>query len=429
MLSAIAASGCAEGDSAATSLALSGSIGHVQPFTGIALWSDNPAAAGAYKGAIQLEFSYIRFDSVSTAKGVWDWAPVDALLADIASRGHQAIIRFRYEYPGEAFGLPAWIKAEPGYTRRSATVTDGGTTTSVELPDWSCPALMSFNTEFFRRFAERYDGDARLAYVQAGFGFWSEYHLNIDQDRSQLGVNFPSIDYQAGFLAALSGFFKATPLCISIDSAQPWGPFSAHPELLALGFGSFDDSFLCEEHETVNKAATEALGGERWKVAPRGGEFSYYTDTDQRLALAPSGPHGTSWESAAAAYHMSYVIGNDQPGYQTADRVAAAGMAAGYRFAVTSATANAGATTVVLRNDGVAPLYFDAWPALGGIRSATSLKGLLPGESRTFVIQASPPAGQRDITGLFAIACDRLVAGQGMQFSAALPSSRSGLEP
>lgn len=410
----------ASGQGPTESLALAGSIDHVQPFTGIVLWSDNPEAAGACKGAIQLEFSYVSFDAVSKTKGDWDWSPVDALLAGIASRGHQAIIRFRYEYPGEAFGLPAWIRAEPGYTRRSVAVSDGGATTAVELPDWSCPALRSFNTEFFRRFAERYDKDLRLAYVQVGFGFWSEYHLNIDRDRAELGGNFPGADYQASFLKALSGFFKATPYGISVDSAQAWGPFSAHPELLELGFGSFDDSFLCAEHETVNKAATEALGEERWKTAPRGGEFSYYTEADQRLALAASGPHGTSWESAAAAYRMSYVIGNDQPSYRTAARIASAGMASGYRFTVVSAKAEAEATILVLRNDGVAPLYYDAWPALGGLRSAESLKGLLPGETRSFAIAARPPAGRRDITGLFSIACDRLVAGQRIQFSAAL---------
>jgi len=409
------------GAPASSGLALSASIDRVQPFAGIVLWSDNEDAAGACKDSIQLEFSYLMFKSVSTAKDVWDWSAVDALLAETASRGHQAILRFRYEYPGEEFGLPAWIKTEPGYTVRSVTVNDGGSTLTVELPDWSCAALRNFNTDFFRRFAERYDEDPRLAFVQAGFGFWSEYHLNVDQDRVVLGQNFPSTEYQASFLTALAGFFATTPFSVSIDSAWEWGPFEARPALLDLGFGTFDDSFLCAEHETVNKGATEALGADRWQRAPRGGEFSYYTTEDQSQALSVGGPHGMSWPQAAALYRMSYVIGDGQTGYRTPAEIASAGVTAGYRFVVISAEETEAATRVTIRNDGVAPLYYDAWPSLGGVRSPTSLKGLLPGQSRSFEIDALPPAGSRDISSLFSIACDRLVAGQAIQFEASLP--------
>jgi hypothetical protein len=407
------------GDSSA--LILHGSIDEVQPFTGIVLWSDNEAVAGDYEDSIRLEFSYLRFNQVSSVEGAWDWSPVDELLADIASRGHQAILRFRYEYPGEAFGLPSWIAAKAGYTHRYVTVEDGGKKVTVELPDWSCAALMDFNTEFFQRFAERYDDDARIAYLQVGFGFWSEYHLNIDKDRAALGQNFPSRAYQASFLESLASYFKATPFSVSVDSSNSWGPFRKYPDLLDLDFGSFDDSFLCEEHETVNKKATETLGVDRWQKNPRGGEFSYYEDRDQRLALSDTGPYGISWETAATNYHMSYIIGNDQPEYQSAARIKEAGLAAGYRFTVTGASASEKATTVTIRNDGVAPLYYDAWPSLKGTRSTSSLKGLQPGASKSFMIAAVPPSGSRDISKLFSIACDRLLAGQTIQFQASLP--------
>jgi len=253
-LAACSAAGAEANESG--SLALGGSIDAVQPFCGVVLWSDNPHAAADYKTAIQLEFSYLTFDQVSKAKGVWNWSAVEAALAGAASRGHQMVLRFRYEYPGEAFGLPSWIKREAGYTARSVTVKEGGKVETVELPDWSCPALRDFNTEFFQRFAALYDSDPRLAYLQVGFGFWSEYHLNIDQERALPGQNFPSRSYQADFLSGLASHFTQTPFSISIDAANSWGPFADRPDLLKLGFGTFDDSFLCAEHEVVNEAAT-----------------------------------------------------------------------------------------------------------------------------------------------------------------------------
>lgn len=74
-----------------------------------------------------------------------------------------------------------------------------------------------------------------------------------------------------------------------------------------------------------------------------------------------------------------------------------------------------------IRNDGVAPLYYDAWPKLGGVRSSTSFKGLLPGVSKVFPIASAPPSGNRDFTGLFSIDCDRFLPGQAIQFQASLP--------
>jgi hypothetical protein len=69
---------------------------------------------------------------------------------------------------------------------------------------------------------------------------------------------------------------------------------------------------------------------------------------------------------------------------------------------------------VTIRNEGIAPIYYDAFPAVGGIRSEKSLKGLLPGESITCSIPAMGEASA------FSIECDRLVEGQQIQFDADL---------
>jgi hypothetical protein len=46
---------------------------------------------------------------------------------------------------------------------------------------------------------------------------------------------------------------------------------------------------------------------ERYKTAPMGGEFSFYTQEDQANVLNREGMHGRIFESEAAKFHLSYI--------------------------------------------------------------------------------------------------------------------------
>jgi hypothetical protein len=89
-------------------------------------------------------------------------------------------------------------------------------------------------------------------------------------------------------------------------------------------------------------------------------------------------------------------------------------MACGYRFEVTAFEASSSASRMTVSNAGVAPLYYDAFVAVNGVRSKESLKGLLPGESRRFEVAFG---GERP---KLAIECDRLAPGQQIEFHADL---------
>ena len=76
---------------------------------GIVLWPHQAQKRSDLSAAISLEYSYaLPCDIVSgtNAAGalVCDWSRLDSLLDDIASRGHQAIVRFRYAYPHAKLG-------------------------------------------------------------------------------------------------------------------------------------------------------------------------------------------------------------------------------------------------------------------------------------------------------------------------------------
>lgn len=385
---------------------LQSKVTHVQPMTGIVLWTSNEAAATA---PIQLEFRYVSYAEVITGPDQYDWSPLETVLNEVAGRGHQAIIRWHDTYVGQPSGVPEYIRRLDGY--RETTAPSEGQPTG--FPDWSHPEWRRGVLSFFTRFAERYDQDPRIAFVQVGFGLWSEYH--IYDGPMELGRTFPSREFQAEFARHLSSAFRETPWMISVDAAGEHAPFAGNAELRALPFGVFDDSFNHQRHARENEPNWNALDRERWRRAPAGGEFSFFKQIDQRLALAPQGAHGIPFEEQAAKFHLTFILGDNQPRYQPAERILSAGLTCGYRFRVTAFETSPRTARVTIRNDGIAPLYHHAWPAVNGTRSTDSLRGLLPGESRTFEISSG------GATPKLTIESDRLVNGQQIEFDADLP--------
>ncbi|MBR4826372.1 MAG: DUF4832 domain-containing protein [Bacteroidales bacterium] len=379
----------------------------VQPMTGIVLWTDSEFAS---RKEITLEFSYVRYNDVCKEKDVYDWSTVDKILSGVAAHGHQAIIRFYYSYPGRNCTVPDYIKALPDYEETKGK-SEGRSTT---FPDWRCEELQRFHKEFYRLFAERYDNDPRLAFLETGFGLWAEYH--IYDGPFYLGKTFPGKEFQAEFLAAMPGWFKKTPWLISIDAANgKYGPFKAYPELKDVAFGNFDDSFMCEEHDDDNRSNWKYFGADRYKTAPEGGEFSYYTSYDQKHCLDRKGMYGRKFEDEVAKYHLSFIIGNDQPEYQSWSRIVEASQSMGYHFRVCDFRVKPGTGAAVrIENTGVAPLYYDAFLDVDGVRSEYNLRELLPGGPVWVEIQV-PDVSEHPV---LSIACDRLVAGQKIGFEA-----------
>lgn len=389
-----------------TTVPLSAKVTSVQPMTGIVPWADSKYK----KDWVMLEFAYMLYNDVCKEKDVYDWTPVENLLNDIASRGHQAVVRFRYTYVGKSCAVPDYIKKLPGYEETKGK-SESRTT---YFPDWRCEELQRFHMEFHKRFAEKYDNDPRLAFLETGFGLWAEYH--IYDGPFILGKTFPSKEFQARFISSLDGWFKNTPWMISIDAADDtYSPFETRPELLKNKFGNFDDSFMCEDHDGYNYESWEFFGKERYKTAPLGGEFSYYSDYDQKHCLDKAGMYGRKFEDEAAKFHMTFIIGADQPEYQSESRLKEAGMATGYRFQVDDFRIKEGVGAVVnISNVGVAPIYRDAYVAVDGKRGDYSLRNLMPGKDRWIDIKL-PDVTQKSV---ITIECDHLVPGQSIQFQA-----------
>ena len=386
---------------------LNSAITGVQPMTGIVLWTSNTSSRET--DAISLEFSYLLYKDYVPAKDEYDWSKLDKLLEDVALRKHQAVIRFRYVYVADKeSAVPQYIRNLPDY-EETLGISEGKETM---FPDWRHPELQRFHLEFYRKVAERYDNDPRLAFLQTGFGLWAEYH--IYDGPFIIGQTFPSQEFQETFFLQMEKDFKNTPWNISKDAAgKQYGPFYMNPDLKNLKFGIFDDSFMHAGHGAYNTSCIMFFGKERYMTSPMGGEFSYYTTNDQRHVLDyPDGIYGRNFESEAGKFHVSYMIGNDQPKYQTMERIKEASMACGYLYRMDDFIVKDNLALVKVYNSGVAPIYYDAYITINGTRAEESLIDLQPGTEKWYEITFE---GENPV---LTIECDRLVEGQKIEFEA-----------
>ncbi len=391
---------------------LTSSITGVQPMTGIVLWSTghNNSLLKTSSEYVQLEYAYLDPSKTVTGEGTYDWSSLEATLEAVRSRGKQMVLRFAYTFPGQTTKVPNYIKSLPGYNETSG-ITEGRQT---YFPDWSNAALQKAHIDLYTAFAARYDNDPRIAFLQVGFGLWSEYH--IYQPGVRLGVNFPSKAFQAEFLNHMDDVFDTLQWSVSIDAGvQSVSAFQSGSSLMNLEFGVFDDSFMHENHGAYNQSMWNHFDyQQRYKKSVQGGEFSYYTSFDQQNVLNPAGIHGRTFSGQSAKFHITYMIGNDQPNYQSNERIKQAGLSTGYRFKITSFQASSNQSKVTVTNTGVAPIYYDAYVTVNNVAATSSLKGLLPGASADFTIAAG---GSNPV---LSIEADRLVDGQQIEFEANL---------
>jgi len=391
---------------------LTSEITGVQPMTGIVLWttSHNGSLLKTSSEYVQLEYAYLDPSKTVIGQGNYDWSSLEATLNAVSGRGKQMVIRFAYAFPGQTTNVPDYIKALPDYNETSG-ITEGRRT---YFPDWSNAELQRAHIDLYTAFAARYDNDPRIAFLQVGFGLWSEYH--IYQPGVRLGVNFPSKAFQTRFLNHLDSVLDTLQWSVSIDAGvQSVTPFQSGSSLMALDFGLFDDSFMHQNHGAYNQSMWNHFNyPQRYQNSVLGGEFSYYTTFDQQNVLNPEGIHGRTFAGQSAKFHISYMIGNDQPNYQSNQRIKEAGLSTGYRFKITSFKASSNESKVTVQNTGVAPIYYDAYVTVNNIAATSSLKGLLPGASAEFTVAAG------GTNPVLSIEADRLVAGQRIEFEANL---------
>ena len=387
------------GEKTLQTIPLKSQITGVQPMTGIVFWEelDNKDT-----DAIQMEYSYMRYNDVVKEKGVYDWTIVEQKLSSSASRSHQAILRFWDTYPGRQSSVPDYIKALPDYK----DITAKSEKRDTGFPDWSHLEYQRFMLEFYQKFAEKYDADPRLAFLEVGFGLWSEYHIYDPEEIP--GTNFPSLDFQAKYFRHLESVFKETPWMISQDAhPESRSPFASQPDLLDIKFGIFDDSFHLAWESSYNYDGWVFFGLKRYEQSPAGGEILFRTQERSDYVDA-------NWSKESRRFGITFMICEQWLRWIDFDRLRKHSMACGYKFKVTDFKTNENSAKVTVENTGVAPIYYDAFVTVNGVRAAESLKALQAGDTREYQVESGGENPK------LTIECDRLVPGQKIEYEADL---------
>ena len=368
---------------------------------------DNPLKglvpySGAVRGSFPhaLEFNTLPYSALVKGYDDFDWQPLETLLDDIASRGHQAVLRIYLEYPGRTGVIPEFlIKDGLKIHAYLNTNTDPFPPALVETPDYEDQNLRRSLQSFIHAFGRKYDGDPRLGFVTAGLlGTWGEWHT---YPRSEL---FASKAVQIEVMEAYEAAFKLTPVLLRYPAGDDTFQKAKNAD---RPFGYHDDSFAWatlhtgkDGDEWFFMTALAAAGPDaesKWKTEPIGGEIrpeAWGKVFDAR----PGDPAIQDIRTCVETTHASWLLDSGmfetQPDGDRVRRAEALVRGMGYDFHCPKVIIGAvAAGTVAIRleivNRGVAPFYSDwkgEWGLLSDGRVARTaecsgtLTGLLPGD-------------------------------------------------
>ena len=383
-----------------------------------------------------MEWLTLPLSDVVTGPGTYSWTALESHLDAIASRGHQAVLRFYVDYPGRPSGMPAYLLSSQTVTTHEYTV-NGNAPGQTLAPDYNAPEMMSTLTGFISALARQYDGDPRLAFITHGLvGFWGEGHT-WPMDGKVSGENpsgenwMPSTANQNILVDTWDSTFQVTPTLARYPSA----------ETARRRVGYHDDSFGYATMDTADwhflPLLKKAKADQAWQHYPIGGEV--YPGIQECSVRSPgscmaSGSNGGAVDMTASikATHASWLV--DNWAFTTTlngterERAVQASAETGYDLAVARWRMRNGKVEVQIANNGVAPFYYN-WNVeavaintsngmeVGRTTLSGDLRKIAVGKTQTFSGQLpADPAGENTI---LVRVVNPLESGQPLRFSSA----------
>ena len=344
------------------------------PMKGFMPWApEDGSAPGTVANALPytLEWAPFPVKDVVTGRDTYDFTKVDALLDAIASRGHQAVIRFSLDTPGKKTGMPQYLIDAGTDTSRTYDFYDNKKISFS--PNYNDPKVQEMLLHFVAALGDKYDGDPRIGYITAGlYGFWGEEHTypynGYVNDQNPKAINWmPSDEFRARLVEAWDDAFDDT----FIQNRYPTAATKAH------GMGYFDDSLGYATLEGTDWHFIPKLKdqgeGDAWHHSPIGGELypSFQECAFSEPLRCPSMEAGRDYKALESIQkaHATWLINQHafSTGYTGAEltRAKAASATMGYTLQATRTSATyhgaKAAVAVEIKNTGTAPFYA-TWP-------------------------------------------------------------------
>jgi hypothetical protein len=352
-----------------------------------------------------LEFNYLSYAALVKGYNQFDWQPLEAMLDDIAGRGHQAVIRIYLEYPGLPSGIPEFLRKD-GLKVTHWLFPENHPPAWIDTPDYENVNLRKSLRAFIAALGKRYDGDPRLGFITAGLlGAWGEWHT---YPRVEL---FASKAVQREVMDAYEAAFKTTPILLRYPAGENDFQKAKNAD---RQFGYHDDSFAWATLHTGKKGdewfymtALKAAGPQaevKWKTHPIGGEIR--PEAWGRVFDANPGENVQDFRTCVEATHVSWLLDTGMFAKQQAnDRIQRAKehvQRMGYEFhalSVEVSDVRKGRLTVCLEveNRGVAPFYYDWKPEFGLLADRKPVKTWTGSGTLTGLLPGDPPRRWIDI--------------------------------
>jgi hypothetical protein len=206
-----------------------------------------------------MSFEYLPLNSLMTGPTNFNWQALETDLEASEKEGNQFGFRVYLDFPAMQTGIPGFLLKQGLQTHIYGSYHNK---TSL-IPDYEDIRLRNAITNFIAALGNRYDGDPRIGYIEAGLlGFWGEWHCY------PVAKSLPSI-VQKEVLDAYQAAFKKTKILVRLPEIEN----KDRP------FGYHDDSFCWD---TLGKGEHSMLGrmkvvGEaamkKWKSQPFEGEL------------------------------------------------------------------------------------------------------------------------------------------------------------
>jgi hypothetical protein len=257
--------------------------------------SDFPGVSVVY---MRLAWSYIE-----PQEGHFNWGILDTPMQKWTQAGKQVAFRFTtLEGAGEAGGYatPKWVQ-EAGAKGTRPVNGAPAQTGPVWEPDFNDPVFLEKFDHFLAAVAEHYDGNAKVAFIDVGFGLWGEGHT----------VSSSNLPYDAAtirqFIDLYKKHFKKTLLIANDDFAIQGRGLETLGYARDQGLGLRDDSILVSSGDSAYHHAY--LSYNFWPRVPVILESEHYGPSRDRHSWGD----GHLFLQAVEDYHASYATVHWRP--------------------------------------------------------------------------------------------------------------------
>lgn len=309
---------------------------------------------------VSLEYIVMPISEMVTGKGEYDWSKLENNLNEVATYGRQSIISFYMDVPGSDIGkdaIPQYLRdgglkvykySLYSYLRNKEEVGYS--------PDYSDKELWQMIYSFVKELGKRYDGDVRIAQIEASIvGIWGEWHTDI--------YDYGLKDSQ---LVQLANVYDSSFNQTQISCRYP----KKGMEMLDVGYSDYS---FCYESIVDDWSQFERLREfnleDYWETSMGGGELmpqyvdSIFETKDWSIKV------GESYEECRHALHPSWLLVGSLTDFGTIEREKAIEAASqlGYDFTITKAIFSDQISKgtkemevgVSIKNVGIAPIYYN----------------------------------------------------------------------